>query len=88
MRFPHKGIRPPPHPPSRDPACGAQTAELSVHGGLTAALLVFAWMVRLVLGVFSEYIQVQGSVSSGRKHLFLLLFLGPQGEASAYVSRI
>lgn len=31
---------------------------------------------------------VQGSVSSGRKHLFLLLFLGPQGEASAYVSRI
>ena len=28
------------------------------------------------------------SVSSGRKYLFLLLFLGPQGEVSAYISRI
>ena len=59
VRFPQKGVRLPSLPPTRDPACRTQTAELSVHGGLTAALLVFARMVRLVLGVFSEYTQVQ-----------------------------
>lgn len=55
VRFPQKGVRLPSLPPTRDPACRAQTAELSVHGRLTAALLVFARMVRLVLGVFSVY---------------------------------